>query len=76
MIEPLPEDPDKKKRLWDADPSMYEKHQNLGFLRRRILSLRQLGKWILIALAFAYPIYLVYIGLEFGEVVFWAFLAG
>jgi len=35
-----------------------------------------LGKFGLYALAVTYPIYLVYVGLVFGGLAFWAFFAG
>lgn len=38
--------------------------------------LRQTAKFGLYALAIAYPIYLVYVGLAFGGLVFWTFFAG
>jgi hypothetical protein len=73
----LPEKPDKKKKPWEVDPTMYQKSRRASFLERRIVpALRQVGKWVLIALAFTYPIYLVYIGIAFGGIAFWAFLAG
>jgi hypothetical protein len=73
----LPEESDEKKRLWKVDPSMYEKGPSARFVERRVVPvLRHVGKWVLLALAFTYPIYLVYIGVAFGGIVFWAFLAG
>jgi hypothetical protein len=73
----LSEDPDKKKKLWLVDPSIYQKGPQARFFRRRIVPpLWQLGKFALIGLALTYPIYLVYIGLAFGGIAFWAFLAG
>jgi hypothetical protein len=72
----LPEESDDKKRLWKIDPAMYQKGPRTRFLERRIIpSLRHIGKWVLIGLAVAYPIYLVYVGVAFGGIVFWAFLA-
>jgi len=73
----LSEEPDKKKKLWQVDPSMYQKGPLTGFLRRRVVPpLRQIGKFVLIGLALTYPIYLVYVGLAFGGIAFWAFLLG
>jgi len=46
------------------------------FQRRIVPTLRQLGKFGLFGLAFTYPIYLVYVGLAFGGLVFWSFFAG
>ena len=56
---------------------MYQKGPLTGFLRRRVVPpLRQIGKFVLIGLALTYPIYLVYVGLAFGGIAFWAFLLG
>jgi len=38
--------------------------------------LRQIAKLALYALAITYPIYLVYVGLAFGGLVFWSFFVG
>lgn len=38
--------------------------------------MRQTAKLCLYALAMAYPIYLVYIGLAYGGLAFWSFFAG
>lgn len=73
----MPEDSDKKKRLWEVDPYMFEKGPKPGFVERRILpTLKNLGKYGLIGLALTYPLYLVYIGLVYGGLAFWSFLFG
>lgn len=67
----------KKRKLWEVDPSIFELGHNASFVERRILPpLRQLGKFGLYALALTYPIYLIYVGLAFGGLAFWGFLAG
>lgn len=67
----------RKRRFWELDPSIFEPGPKASFFERRIVSpLRHLGKFGLFALAFTYPIYLVYVGLAFGGLLFWAFLAG
>jgi len=72
----LPEQP-KKRKLWDADPSLFQRGPNATFFERRVIPLlRQIAKFGLYTLAIAYPIYLVYIGLTFGGLVFWSFFAG
>jgi len=72
----LPDKP-KKRKLWNADPSIFELGRKASFLERRILpALRQAAKFGLYTLAIAYPIFLVYIGLAFGGLVFWTFFAG
>jgi hypothetical protein len=66
----------KKRKLWEVDPSIFELGHNASFVERRILPpLRQLGKFGLYALALTYPIYLIYVGLAFGGLAFWGFLA-
>jgi hypothetical protein len=73
----LSEEPDKKKKLWQVDSSLYQKGRRAGFFQRRVVApLRQFGKFVLIGLGLTYPIYLVYIGLAFGGIAFWAFLVG
>jgi hypothetical protein len=72
----LPEKP-KKRKLWDVDPSIFEPGRKASFYERRIVPpLRQIGKFGLYSLAISYPIYLVYVGLAFGGLAFWGFLAG
>ena len=67
----------KKKKLWEVDPSIFEPGRKASFFERRILpSLRQIGKFGLYALAITYPIYLVYVGLAYGGLAFWSFFAG
>jgi hypothetical protein len=67
----------KKRKLWEVDPSIFEPGRKTSFFERRIVpSLQQLGKLGLYALAVTYPIYLVYVGLAFGGLAFWGFLAG
>jgi hypothetical protein len=72
----LPEEP-RKRRLWEFDPSIFEPGRRASFFERRIAPpLRQLGKFSLYSLALTYPIYLVLVGLAFGGLAFWGFLAG
>jgi hypothetical protein len=71
----LPEKSEKKK-LWEVDPNLYHTGKRASFSQRRIIpALRQVGKFGLLALLFTYPIYLIYIGLAFGFLAFWTFLA-
>jgi len=73
----LSDDPDKRKKLWNVDPTMYDRSRSAGFVERRVIPpLRQFGKFALIALGLTYPIYLVYVGLAFGGIAFWSFLVG
>jgi hypothetical protein len=72
----LPEKP-KKRKLWDVDPSIFKPGRKASFYERRIVPpLRQIGKFGLYSLAISYPLYLVYVGLAFGGLAFWGFLAG
>jgi len=71
----LPED--KKRKLWEVDPSIFERGHEASLFERRILPpLRQLGKFGLYTLALTYPLYLIYVGLAFGGIAFWGFLVG
>ena len=73
----MPEDSDEKERLWEVDPHLYDKGPKAGFLARRILPvLKTLGRFSLIGLALTYPLYLVLVGVVYGGLAFWSFLAG
>jgi hypothetical protein len=73
----LSEEHRKKKKLWEVDPHMYNTGQRSSFLERHVLpTVRTAAKFALIALALTYPLYLVYIGLAYGGLAFWSFLAG
>jgi hypothetical protein len=72
----MPDRP-KKRKLWDVDPSIFEPGRKASFFERRIAPvLRQMSKFGLYGLAITYPLYLVYVGLAFGGLVFWSFFAG
>jgi hypothetical protein len=67
----------KKRKLWEFDPAVFQTGRRASFFERRIVPpLRQLGKFCLYVLAITYPTYLVYVGLAFGGLAFWGFLAG
>jgi hypothetical protein len=67
----------KKRKLWNVDPATFELGRKASFLERRIAPpLRQIAKLGLYTLAITYPIYLVYVGLAFGGLVFWSFFVG
>jgi len=62
----------RKTRLWQFDPSVFQPGPKAGFLERYIISnSRSLAKHTLYALAFAYQIVLVSLGVMFGGLVFW-----
>src|SRR6267378_5640068 len=72
----MPDQP-KKRRLWEVDPSIFEPGRKASLFERRIApSLRQIAKFGLYALAITYPLYLIFVGLAFGGLVFWSFFAG
>jgi hypothetical protein len=72
----LPEE-HEKRRLWDVDPSIFEVSRKASFFERRVFPvLRQIVKFGLYGLAISYPIYLVYVGLAFGGLVFWTVFTG
>lgn len=72
----LPEER-KKRKLWQVDPTVFDPGRKASFFERRVApTLRQLGKFGLFSLALTYPIYLVYVGVAFGGLAFWSFLAG
>jgi len=61
----LPEQP-KKRKLWDVDPSLFQRGPNATFFERRVVPLlRQIAKLVLYALA-----------ISFGGLVFWSFFTG
>jgi len=67
----------RKSRLWQFDPSVFQPGPQAGFLEHQILRrVRALGKYTLYSLAFAYPVTLVSLGIIFGGLVFWSTFAG
>ena len=68
--------PRKKGRLWEFDPATFQPGPKAGLLERVLRPVRSLGKYLLFALAFAYPLYLVILGVAFGGLVFWGAFAG
>jgi len=67
----------RKTRLWQFDPSVFQPGPKAGFLEHHILlRARALGKYTLYSLAFAYPVALVSLGIVFGGFVFWSTFGG
>ena len=67
----------RKTRLWQFDPSVFQPGPRARFLERHIIGrARSLGKYTLYALAFSYPVALVSLGIIFGGLVFWSAFAG
>lgn len=55
---------------------MYRRGPGAGFVEKRIVPiLKTTGRYGLYLLAIMYPLYLVIIGVAFGGLVFWTFLA-
>ena len=66
----------RKTRLWQFDPSVFQPGPKARFLERYIIGrARSLGKYTLYALAFSYPVTLVSLGIVFGGLVFWSAFA-
>ena len=56
---------------------MYKAGHSSSFLEKHIVpTVRTVAKFTLFALALTYPLYLVYVGLAYGGLAFWSFLAG
>lgn len=67
----------RETHLWLFDPSVFQPGPKAGVLERYVFGrARSLTKHTLYALAFAYPILLVTLGMAFGGLVFWTSLAG
>src|SRR5439155_21609166 len=67
----------RKTRLWQFDPSVFQPGPRASFLERHIIGrARSLGKYTLYALAFSYPVALVSLGFFFVVLVFWSSFAG
>jgi len=67
----------RKTRLWQVDPSVFQPGPKAGLFERYVLSRgRSLARYTVYTLAFAYPLMLVGLGLLFGGLVFWTSLAG
>ncbi len=65
---------DKEERFWKVDASIFHTHRINSTLHRALSLLRSLGKAFLYMLMFSYPILLVYIGIDYGGLVFWSSL--
>jgi len=66
----------RKTSLWQFDPSVFQPGPKARFLERHIIGrARSLEKYTLYALAFAYPVTLVSLGIIFGGLVFWSAFA-
>jgi hypothetical protein len=67
---------DRKHRFWKVDPAMYSR----GSARSRASSfkdpLQSLAKPVLISLFFSYPLIVVFIGILYGGILYWASLTG
>jgi hypothetical protein len=74
---PETEEEEKKRRLWEFDPTMFESGRRAGFFERYFTWwLRKIGKYSLYAIAFLWPVLIVAIGVAFGGLAFWvSFLA-
>jgi hypothetical protein len=68
--------PRKKGRLWEFDPTTFQPGRKASILERILTPFRSLGKYLLFALALAYPLCLVILGVAFGGLVFWGAFAG
>lgn len=67
----------RKTNLWHFDPSILQPLPKAGILERRLLApARVLGKHALYAVAIAYPLAIVTLGIMFGGLVFWTTFAG
>jgi len=67
---------DRKHGFWKVDPAMY----NRGPARSKVSSvkdpLQSLAKLGLISLFFSYPLVVVFIGILYGGILYWASLTG
>jgi hypothetical protein len=67
----------RKSRLWYFDPSDFQPLRKASFLEHYFLRhTRSIGRYTLYALAFAYPVTIVTMGIIFGGLVFWSIFAG
>ena len=67
----------KKRRFWEIDPTIFQPGPRASFFQRRVIGpTKSLGKYVLFGLAFVYPAALVVLGVMYGGLVFWSFLAG
>ena len=64
--------PQKKRRLWEIDPSIFQPGRKATLPERVAQPFKDIAKYLIFALAMAYPLGLVTVGLVYGGVVFWA----
>ncbi len=70
-------DPDRKRRFWEFDPTIFQAGPKTSSLRRFIVEpARYLAKLVLILAVLTYPILLPILGALFGGLVFWGGFAG
>src|SRR5207302_6834239 len=68
-------DLDREERFWKVDKSIFHPKVRTS-LRRLAAMARSIGKIVLFLLLFSYPILLVYMGIQYGGIVFWSTLGG
>lgn len=68
--------PRKKRPLWQFDPTIFQPGPKASIVERAARPFRSLAKYGLYGLAFAYPLYLVIIGIALGGLAFWSAFAG
>jgi len=66
----------KKKKLWTVYEDIFRPAKVRTSLQRFADMLRSVGKIVLLALLFIYPILMVYAGIVYGAVAFWSSLFG
>ncbi len=66
---------DDKSKLWKVDPALFQPPPRPRRIVLLMDRLRPLGSLLLVCLAAFYPVLVVYLGIEYGGVVFWGSLA-
>jgi len=63
-------------RFWQVDLGVFHRTGKPRRVSRVLDRLRQLGSFLLVALALSYPLTLVYLGIAYGGFVFWGSFSG
>ena len=68
--------PRKKRPLWQFDPTIFQPGPKASIIERAARPFRFIARYGLYGLAFAYPLYLVTIGIALGGLAFWSAFVG
>ncbi len=66
----------KKRRLWEVDPTIFQKDRRRGPFDRLVNFAGWTGRMVSLGLLLTYPLWLVLLGVVYGGIVFWGSFLG